>query len=115
MSDDSQMNDMLNKVRDMQENMQKQRAKLDEMEFLGEAGAGMVIVVFTGNMVAKRIDIDPELYNQEPEVLQNLLIAAINSGLGKVEAACKNLMQGVAQDINDAAMSSIQKKAEQDK
>ncbi|MCS6786254.1 MAG: YbaB/EbfC family nucleoid-associated protein [Thiobacillaceae bacterium] len=79
----------------MQENLQKAQQKIAELEVEGNAGAGMVRVVMTGKHDVKRVTIDPSLLSEDKEMLEDLIAAAVNDAVRKVEAAAQELMAGV--------------------
>jgi DNA-binding YbaB/EbfC family protein len=76
----------------MQENMQKLQAKIAEMEVEGAAGAGLVKVVMTGKHDVKRVTIDPSLLADDKDMLEDLVAAAVNDAVRKVEAMVQEKM-----------------------
>ena len=80
----------------MQEQMQKQMKKAqDELavtEVTGESGAGLVKVTMTGKHDVKRVDISPELMQEEKDILEDLIAAAVNDAVRKVEAVTQEKM-----------------------
>ena len=87
---------MMKKVQEMQGRMQAMQEELAAMEIPGQSGGGMVRVVMTGKHEVKSIQIDPSLMKpDETEILQDLLVAAINDAKGKVEAAMQEKMAEV--------------------
>ena len=79
----------------MQENLQKAQNKIAEMEVEGAAGAGMVKVIMTGKHDVKRVSIDPSLMGDDKEMLEDLIAAAVNDAVRKVESATQEMMAGV--------------------
>ena len=79
----------------MQENLQKAQSKIAEMEVEGASGAGMVKVVMTGKHDVKRVTIDPSLMGDDKEMLEDLIAAAVNDAVRKVENATQEMMAGV--------------------
>lgn len=79
----------------MQENLQKAQQKIAELTVEGSAGAGMVQVVMTGKHDVKRVQIDPSLLSEDKEMLEDLIAAAVNDAVRKVEAATQEMMAGV--------------------
>lgn len=90
------MQQLMQQAQRMQEQMQKNMAKAQEAlaqtELTGEAGAGLVKVVLNGQHGAKRVSIDDSLLTEDKEVLEDLIAAAINDAVRKVEAASKEVM-----------------------
>lgn len=79
----------------MQENMQKATAELHNLEVIAESGAGLVSINFNGRYEARRVSIDKSLLEEDKEVLEDLIAAAINDGARRVEAAAKEKMASV--------------------
>jgi len=79
----------------MQENLQKAQNKIAEMEVEGVSGAGMVKVLMTGKHDVKRVTIDPSLMGDDKEMLEDLIAAAVNDAVRKVETATQEMMAGV--------------------
>ncbi|HRH81075.1 MAG TPA: YbaB/EbfC family nucleoid-associated protein [Thiobacillaceae bacterium] len=83
----------------MQENLQKAQARIAEMEVEGQSGAGMVKVVMTGKHDVKRVAIDPSLLGDASddgrEMLEDLLAAAVNDAVRRVEEKSAEMMSGV--------------------
>lgn len=81
----------------MQEKMQKMQEELANMEVVGEAGAGMVKVTMYGNHNIKRVEIDPALIGDEDEkeMLEDLIAAATNDAVRRVEETNREKMQGL--------------------
>lgn len=76
----------------VQKNMQKAQDALAVTELTGEAGAGVVKVVMTGQHVVKRVSIDDGLMGDDKDMLEDLIAAAFNDAVRKVEAASKEAM-----------------------
>jgi hypothetical protein len=75
----------MKQVQHMQTNMQKVQEELAAMEVTGQAGGGMVAVVMTGRHEVRRVQIEPDLLKEDQEMLEDLLAAAINDAVRKVE------------------------------
>ena len=76
----------------MQENMKKAQEQLAQMEVEGQAGAGMVKVVMTGRHDVKRVTIDPSLMSDDKDMLEDLVAAAVNDAVRKIEATTQEKM-----------------------
>ncbi|WP_346839043.1 YbaB/EbfC family nucleoid-associated protein [Microbulbifer sp. SAOS-129_SWC] len=89
---------------DMQEKMQKLQRELEELRVHGEAGAGMVKVTMNGRHDVVAVDIDPDLMGEDKEMLEDLLAAAVNDAVRRVEEKSKALQQehmgGLASGMN---------------
>jgi DNA-binding YbaB/EbfC family protein len=79
----------------MQDNMKKLQGELAATEVEGMSGSGMVKIVMTGRHEVKRVTIDPRLLADEREMLEDLIAAAINDAVRRVEAMTQEKMAGV--------------------
>jgi len=78
---------MMKQVQDMQTRMAEMQDKLAELEIEGGAGGGMVKATLSGKGVLRGIKIDPSLVNPaEVDVLEDLILAAVNDAKTKVDA-----------------------------
>ena len=80
----------------LQENMQKMQDKIASTEVLGESGAGMVKITMTGRYDVKNVDLDPSLLSENKEVIEDLVTAAINDAVRKLEETNKTKMSDLA-------------------
>ena len=83
---------LMKQAQQMQENMQKLQAKIAEMEVEGAAGAGLVKVVMTGKHDVRRISVDASLLADDKDMLEDLVAAAVNDAVRKVEAMVQEKM-----------------------
>ena len=86
------MGNMLKQAQAMQEKMQKMQAEIANMEVTGEAGAGLVKVTMTGNHNVRRVSIDDSLMSDDKEILEDLIAAALNDAVRRVEENNKEQM-----------------------
>jgi DNA-binding YbaB/EbfC family protein len=86
------LGNLMKQAQQMQDNMQKLQAKIAEMEVEGESGAGLVKVVMTGKHDVKRITIDPSLLADDKDMLEDLVAAAVNDAVRKVESITQEKM-----------------------
>lgn len=77
--------DLMKQAQQMQSNMQKMQEDLAHVEVKGEAGAGLVSVLMTGRHDVKRVHIDDSLMKEDKEMLEDLLAAAVNDAVRKIE------------------------------
>lgn len=89
------MGDLMKKAQQMQEEMQKAQEEAAKAEVTGESGAGLVKVVMNGRHDVRKVDIDPSLLGEEKDVLEDLLAAAINDAVRRVEEEQKDKMSGL--------------------
>jgi len=84
---------MMKQAQQMQERMQKQMA---ELRVEATAGGGMVTVVMSGTKQIEKLTIDPEVVSRDDvEMLQDLIVAAVNDAHRKVEQALSQQMSGL--------------------
>ena len=86
------MGNMLKQAQAMQEKMQKMQAEVANMEVTGEAGAGLVKVTMTGNHNVRRVSIDDSLMSDDKDMLEDLIAAALNDAVRRVEENNKEQM-----------------------
>ena len=86
---------MMKQAQQMQANMQKVQAEIAGMEVTGESGGGMVKVLMTGKHEVKRVTIEPTVSGEDREMLEDLVAAAINDAVHKVEAQVSQKMASV--------------------
>lgn len=89
------MGNMMKQAQQMQEKMQQIQAEVDRMEVTGEAGAGLVRLVMTGRHDVKSVSLDNSLMQEDKELLEDLLAAAVNDAVRKVDSASKERMSSV--------------------
>ncbi len=96
----NQLGDLMQQAQKMQEKMLEAQQKLAELEVTGESGGGLVKLVMTGKHEARRISVDASLYAEnDQEMLEDLIVAAINDAVRKVEAQSKDNMSDVTAGI----------------
>ena len=86
---------LMKQAQAMQENMQKAQDELARLEVEGEAGGGMVRVRSTCKHEIKRVAIEAQLLNDDKEMLEDLIAAAINDANRKVEETVQERMASV--------------------
>jgi DNA-binding YbaB/EbfC family protein len=91
---------LLRQAQQMQETMQKAQAELADIEVTGEAGAGMVKLVLNGRHEAKSIAIEPKLLGEDKDMLEDLVVAAINDAVRKVAARTQEKYSGLMSGLN---------------
>lgn len=94
------ISDLMKQAQNMQADIQKAQEELAKAEVRGEAGAGMVSVVMTGRHDVKCVSIDDSVLSEDKEVLEDLLAAAVNDAVRKVEARNKDTMSGLASGLD---------------
>lgn len=89
------MGNIMKQAQAMQEKMQKMQAEVAAMEVTGEAGAGLVKVTMLGNHNVRRVSIDDSLMQDDKDMLEDLIAAAINDAVRRVDEASKEKMATV--------------------
>lgn len=93
------ISDLMAQAQKMQEQMQNAQQELANAQVQGEAGAGLVSVTMTGKYDVKKVQIDDAVLSEDKEVLEDLLAAAVNDAVRKVEAHNREAMSGLASGI----------------
>lgn len=86
---------LMKQAQQMQENMKNMQEQLATVEVEGQSGAGMVKVIMTCRYDVKRVNIDDSLFNDDKDMLEDLLAAAVNDAVRRVEATTQEKMSGV--------------------
>ncbi|HVO47408.1 MAG TPA: YbaB/EbfC family nucleoid-associated protein [Steroidobacteraceae bacterium] len=86
---------MMKQAQAMQANMQKVQAEIAALEVTGESGGGMVKVIMSGRHEVKRVHIEPSVAGEDREMLEDLIAAAVNDAVHKVEARVQEKMASV--------------------
>lgn len=95
-----QLGDLMKQAQQMQEQMQKVQEELANAEVTGESGAGLVKIVMTGRHDVRRVTIDDTLMTEDKEVLEDLLAAAVNDAVRRVERSNQEKMGSLTAGIN---------------
>ncbi|MDB6084578.1 MAG: YbaB/EbfC family nucleoid-associated protein [Gammaproteobacteria bacterium] len=94
------LGNLMRQAQQMQETMQKAQAELADLEVTGESGAGMVKVVLNGRHEAKTITIEPKLLGEDKDMLEDLVVAAINDAVRKLAARSQEKYAGLMSGLN---------------
>jgi DNA-binding YbaB/EbfC family protein len=86
---------LMKQAQQMQENMKKVQDELAATEVEGQSGAGLVKVVMTCRHDVKRVSIDGSLLTDDKEMLEDLVAAAVNDAVRRVEGTVQEKMAGV--------------------
>ena len=91
---------MMEQAKQMQAKLEDARKKAESEEITAEAGGGMVEVTMNGTGKLKKINIDKALINPEdPEMLQDLVVAAVNKAHSQIEGLMSSQMGGLADQL----------------
>jgi DNA-binding YbaB/EbfC family protein len=94
------LGNIMRQAQAMQENLKKAQEELARIEVTGSAGGGMVTVQMTCRHDVRKITIDAELMSDDKEVLEDLVAAAVNDAVRKVEEETKSKMSGLTGGLN---------------
>jgi len=86
------MNNLMKQAQAMQANMQKAQAEIANIEVIGEAGGGMVKITMSGRHEVKRVQIESAVAGEDREMLEDLIAAAANDAVHKLEARVQEKM-----------------------
>lgn len=89
------LGNLMKQAQKMQEDMQKAQEQLAEMEVTGKAGGGLVSVVMTGRHDVKRVSIDDSLLEEDKDMLEDLVAAAVNDAVQLIEKNSQDTMSGM--------------------
>jgi len=87
-----QLAGLMKQAQQMQENLKRAQEEIAAMEVEGQAGAGMVKVTMTGRHDVKRVSIDPSLMGDDKDMLEDLVAAAVNDAVRRVETVTQEKM-----------------------
>ncbi len=86
------MGNIMKQAQQMQENLKRAQAELANVEVEGQAGSGMVKVTMSCRNEVKRVSIDDSLMGDDKEMLEDLLVIALNDAVSKAEATSQQRM-----------------------
>ncbi|MCM2312813.1 MAG: YbaB/EbfC family nucleoid-associated protein [Steroidobacteraceae bacterium] len=91
---------LMKQAQQLQANMQKAQAEIAAMEVTGESGGGMVKVTLNGKHEAKRVQIDPSVPLDDREMIEDLVAAAFNDAVHRLESTSQEKMAGLMGGMN---------------
>jgi DNA-binding YbaB/EbfC family protein len=91
----NQLAGLMKQAQQMQENMKKMQDELADIEVEGQSGAGLVKVTMTCKHEVKRVTIDPSLLSDDKDMLEDLVAAAVNDAVRRVETTVQEKMASV--------------------
>ena len=89
------MGGMMRKAQQMQEDMKKAQEEIANMEVEGQSGGGMVKVLMNGRHELRKVDLDDSLMSDDKEMIEDLVAAAVNDAVRKIEQQSSEKMSGV--------------------
>lgn len=94
------MGNLMKQAQEMQEKMQRMQEEAQRAEVTGEAGAGMVKVTMNGRHDVSKVDIDQGVLEEDKELLEDLLAAAVNDAVRKIEESTRERMEEATAGLN---------------
>lgn len=93
------MNDIMNKAKEMQEQMQRAQTEIASIRVVGTAGGGLVKVTMNGAHFVEKVEISPTVMGDDEEMVEDLVKAAINDAVKKIEDGTKGKMMDIAKNF----------------
>ena len=93
------MAQLMQQAQRMQENLKRAQEEIAKVEVTGQAGGGMVSVLMNGRHEVRRVTIDRKLFADDPEMAEDLVAAAINDAVNKVETQTQSRMSSVMSGV----------------
>jgi|TARA_Y100000813_G_C23967827_1_gene260404 DNA-binding YbaB/EbfC family protein len=94
------INELMKQAQQMQEKMSSLQQEASSQQVTGESGAGLIKVTMTGRYDVRKVDIDPSVLSEDKEFLEDLLAAAVNDAVRKVEQKSKDVLSSLAGGID---------------
>lgn len=89
-------NELMRQAKQVKEKMEQAKQELAATVVVGQSGAGAVTVRMNGSFDAVGVEIDEALRNEDKEILEDLICAAINDAVRKIEQESRQAMRGMA-------------------
>ena len=90
---------LMKQAQQMQDNLKKMQEQLAQVEVEGQSGAGLVKVLVTCRNEVKRVTIDPSLVGDDKDMLEDLVVAAVNDALRRAEQTAQERMGSVTSGL----------------
>jgi DNA-binding YbaB/EbfC family protein len=94
------LGNLMKQAQQVQENMRKAQEELAKIEVVGSAGGGLVEVTMTCRHDVRKISIDDSLMEDDKEMIEDLVAAAVNDAVRKIEDVTKEKMGGMMGGLN---------------
>ena len=91
---------MMKQAQKMQADMQKAQEEIANIEVEGQSGGGMVKVLMNGRHEVRRVNLDDSLMSDDKEMIEDLLAAAVNDAVRRIEQTSSEKMSGVTAGMN---------------
>ncbi len=90
------INELMKQAKKMQEQFQEAQAEAAKRSVTGESGAGLVKIEVGGRYDVRRVEIDPDVMKEDKEMVEDLVAAAFNDAVKKLEDGNKDTMSQMA-------------------
>ena len=94
------LGNMMKQAQKMQADMQKAQEEIANLEVEGQSGGGMVKVVMNCRHEVRRVELDDSLMEDDKDMIEDLLAAAVNDAVRKIESTSSEKMSGVTSGMN---------------
>jgi len=94
------LGNLMKQAQEMQANMQRAQEEIARLEVTGESGGGLVKVTMNGKHEVRRVAIDDSLVGDDKDMLEDLVAAAVNDAVHRIEAESKERMTGLTAGLN---------------
>jgi len=94
------LNNLMKEAQKMQKRMQEAQESLTQLEVTGEAGGGMVKITLNGRHNALRAEIKDSLMDEDVEMLEDLVVAAINDAVRRIEGESQKKIKELTSGLN---------------
>ena len=94
------LGNIMKQAQRMQDEMQKAQERLAVEEATGESGGGMVKIVMNGKHEVRRVEIDPSLMEDDKEMLEDLVAAAVNDAAHRIAEKAQESMSGLTAGLS---------------
>ena len=101
------LGNLMKQAQKMQENLQKAQAEIASLEVSGESVGGLVSVIITGRHEVKRVRIDSSLVGDDKDMLEDLVAAAFNDAVHKLERTVQDKMSGLTAGLPPGMMGDF--------
>ena len=93
---------IIKQAKNVQEKLEATQAELEKLEIEGQSGGGMVVAKVNGKQELLSLRIDPEMLSDDVEMVEDLIVAAVNQGLTKAGKESQKQLAGVSGSMLDA-------------
>ncbi len=95
------MNNLMKQAQRMQRQMEEKQKELEEKEYVASSGGGAVEATVTGKKMLTKLTISPDAVDPDDvEMLQDMIIAAVNEAINQAESESDELMRGISSGLN---------------